>query len=626
MLNIFSNENLTLHAEKEGEEEKLEKPEDKKDLDKIESKKMNRKFSHGSYLSKYDSKGLYFNKRLETKIKSLRKNFRKRYRIVRSNLMKLMKVLKEFPDIKHIKEHEKTDGKITINVDVVEKLNKIMDKINIEKLKYNNKKEKKKKKRIKNRSRIRNRNRYKSEEYLYPKKKLSKISFSTSLYPLSKRVSYKSNINTLSMENKKNKRKRKKKKKKKKENNIQNAKLHKRKNIYSNRSKLFNKSKTFGKLHRRRKYKNLYEDRKCFYENIYENLNENLNQHIYENMYENLNENMYENLNENMYENLNENMYENMYENLNTNMFEIINDNNREKKYKNSCDNMLENLYGNVYVNELEKSYEKELDNSYKSLNVNEFHNLNNNSLKYKFQKTFYHNALQNYYPNTSVPFNKNYLKNNNFYYYYLNLKNKKHQNVNHYNDTNNVLVTDFYMYSTLNASFNRLNSLKNKNNFHLFNRNIPNMYFKTSNDIIGFNNNNNNNNNSNNNNNNKIESTYMEYDFLKNLPYTKNNNSNNNMLLKYYPEQHTYVHNITQSFFSPNKIFTIRKGKKNKTANQNKQKLKKFVKDEKIRSLLRTATNEDELLRAINFAKKAGLEFEAKLGDKKLNKLKCIN
>ncbi|EWC88890.1 hypothetical protein PFNF54_02313, partial [Plasmodium falciparum NF54] len=110
MLNIFSNEDLSLPAEKEEEEEeKLEKSKDKKDLDKIESKKIDRKFSHGSYLSKYDSKRLYYNKRLETKIKSLRKSFRKRYRIVRNNLMKLIKVLKEFPDIKQIKEHETTD-------------------------------------------------------------------------------------------------------------------------------------------------------------------------------------------------------------------------------------------------------------------------------------------------------------------------------------------------------------------------------------------------------------------------------------------------------------------------------------------------------------------------------------
>ncbi|GAB65135.1 hypothetical protein PCYB_051530 [Plasmodium cynomolgi strain B] len=62
----------------------------------------------------------------------------------------------------------------------------------------------------------------------------------------------------------------------------------------------------------------------------------------------------------------------------------------------------------------------------------------------------------------------------------------------------------------------------------------------------------------------------------------------------------------------------------RNKRGNMNnKKKGYKFAKDEKIRGLLRTATNEDDLVKAIGFAKNAGLHFEAKLGSKKLNKLK---
>ncbi|SBT32050.1 conserved Plasmodium protein, unknown function [Plasmodium ovale wallikeri] len=101
-----------------------------------------------------------------------------------------------------------------------------------------------------------------------------------------------------------------------------------------------------------------------------------------------------------------------------------------------------------------------------------------------------------------------------------------------------------------------------------------------------------------------------------KNESYTNNYNS---FLPSYSPQQ--YVGNATDGFHSSEKMASL---ERKKTFHlYNKKKVNKFVKDEKIRGLLRTAANEHELLKAINFAKNAGLHFEATLGDKKLNKLK---
>ncbi|CRH03724.1 conserved Plasmodium protein, unknown function [Plasmodium relictum] len=392
MWSIFTNEDLSLNIEKKKEEKYLKKIKKRRSFEKIGNKNLLSKRSFGS-LSQYDS--INFNKTLDNRKRTLRKNFRKNYRIVRTNLLKLIKIIKKFPEAKNEEDRPESEN-VTIDLELIKKLNKIINKIDVEQLKS--------KKRIR-------KNRFKNSDVL--KSKLSKKSFPSKIFPIQSKNSFKSNINII-------------------------------KKKYSKRNLLLSTAN------------NLKNIRK-------------------------------------------QNSYENM---------------------------------GLLYSN-----------------------NLKNN------------------------------------YYYYMNLKNKKQKNSNFYNDTNNLLVTDFYMYSTLNASFNRFNSLnKKKKKSHLLNSKGNSIYLKKENALLGYNN---------------FEKN-IKNNSLQNISYPKN------YTLLSYP----YLHNLTEHFYSPNK----------KNIYSNKQKLKKFVKDEKIRSLLRTATNEDELLKAINVAKVAGLDFEAKLGNKKLQKLKSIS
>ncbi|VWU50852.1 conserved protein, unknown function [Hepatocystis sp. ex Piliocolobus tephrosceles] len=273
----------------------------------------------------------------------------------------------------------------------------------------------------------------------------------------------------------------------------------------------------------------------------------------------------------------------------------------------------------------------------------------------------------------------RNTLKNN-FYDNYSNSHNKKQIKSQFYNDSNNLLVTDFYMYSTLNASFNRFNSMKKHNNFGIVHQNNLNNTWDSdnvitnSNTAYGHNYNKNNDyyntnykyssGNYNNYTNNYMRSNYSydnniyndnfkkglyninnwkskkkkiwnNYNFDKNIKsnnfqntqYTLNyNNNNSSMILNnYMSSQYTggECGDFIYELQTPKKMLTLEKRLMKNM--YNKKKVKKFVKDEKIRDLLRTAENENELIKAINFAKHAGLYFEAALGDKKLNRLKVV-
>ncbi|CRG93485.1 conserved Plasmodium protein, unknown function [Plasmodium gallinaceum] len=387
MWSIFNNEDLSLNLEKKNEKRKT--------FEKIRNKNLLNKRSYGSF-SHYDSKN--FNKTIDDKIRTLKKHFRKNYRIIRTNLLKLIKIIKKFPEANNEKDKPENES-ISIDIELIKKLNKIINKIDIEQLKS--------KKRIR-------KNRFKNTHALHSN--LSKRSFPSKIFSIQKNDSFKNNINVI-------------------------------KKKYSKRNLLLNTTNNIRNIHKQNSYEN----------------------------------------------------------------------------------------GGLLYCN-----------------------NLKNN-------------------------------------YYYMNLKNKKQKNSNFYNDTNDVSVTDFYIYSTLNASFNRLNSMnKKKKKLNLLNIQGNNIYLKKENTLTDYNN---------------IENS-LKNRSLQNVPYMKNYNILSS----------PYLHNLTEHFYSP------KKKQQKKNIYSNKQKLKKFVKDEKIRSLLRTATNEDELLKAINVAKIAGLDFEAKLGNKKLQKLKSIS
>ncbi|KMZ82022.1 hypothetical protein PVIIG_03830 [Plasmodium vivax India VII] len=98
MWNIFANEDLSLHTEKREEESSEKKIRKKKGLETASNKNgLTKSGSYGSSFSKHDSK--ITNKAYDIKIKELRKNFRKKYRIVRTQLLKIIKIVKQFPEV-----------------------------------------------------------------------------------------------------------------------------------------------------------------------------------------------------------------------------------------------------------------------------------------------------------------------------------------------------------------------------------------------------------------------------------------------------------------------------------------------------------------------------------------------
>ncbi|SCN60685.1 conserved Plasmodium protein, unknown function [Plasmodium chabaudi adami] len=229
----------------------------------------------------------------------------------------------------------------------------------------------------------------------------------------------------------------------------------------------------------------------------------------------------------------------------------------------------------------------------------------------------------------------KNY-NTNNYYNYMSPYDRLKKTKTSIYNDTDNAQLTDFYVTSTSNTTFNRLSSMKkNPKINHLntiihndeinYNRIMSNDYGRGySNDPSmmygGFLN----------------SSSFIQRKGNDKMAYgifekkLKNNYkiglykyNFNNVMANSFPQ---YMGNMEDNLYhlSSQMISIDKKLKRKKKHNFfNKKKVNKFIKDEKIRDLLRTAQNEEELLEAITSAENAGLHFEVKLGNKKLSKLK---
>ncbi|ANQ06829.1 Uncharacterized protein PCOAH_00010400 [Plasmodium coatneyi] len=142
MWNIFSNEDLSLHIEKREEESSEKKITKKKGLETESNKNgLTKSGSHGSPISNHNSK--ITNKAYEIKIKELRKNFRKKYRIVRTQLLKIIKIVKQFPEVDaEAEEEEKKKGskaeKGQAEKDKVERDNVKGDKVERDNVKRDN--------------------------------------------------------------------------------------------------------------------------------------------------------------------------------------------------------------------------------------------------------------------------------------------------------------------------------------------------------------------------------------------------------------------------------------------------------------------------------------------------------
>lgn len=181
------------------------------------------------------------------------------------------------------------------------------------------------------------------------------------------------------------------------------------------------------------------------------------------------------------------------------------------------------------------------------------------------------------------------------FYNNPLNLKKPKIQTSRFFNHKNSMLLTNnlFNRSSSLNTNFNKMNILKRRPNLMMSHNFKGHDYLNS-------------------------------YESIPSFAFDKNLRSGN--VKNHFTPQNYHTHtpnypllsNVTQYIYSPlKKVPYVRK-----RMYSNKQ-VKKFSREEHIRSLLRTATNEGELIKAIDVAKNAGLNFEAKLGDKKLQKLK---
>ncbi|CXI23376.1 conserved Plasmodium protein, unknown function [Plasmodium berghei] len=226
---------------------------------------------------------------------------------------------------------------------------------------------------------------------------------------------------------------------------------------------------------------------------------------------------------------------------------------------------------------------------------------------------------------------------NTNHYYNYMSPYDRlKKTKTSIYNDTDNAQLTDFYVTSASNTTFNKLNYMKKNSKInHLntiihndeinYNRIMSNDYSRgysndpsvvyggilnsgsfiqrKGNDKMGY--------------------GIFEKKIKNNYKIGLYKYNFNNVMTNYFPE---YVGNMEDNLYhlSSQMISIDKKLKRKKKHNFfNKKKVNKFIKDEKIRDLLRTAQNEEDLLEAITSAENAGLHFEAKLGNKKLSKLK---
>eukprot|EP00366_Plasmodium_knowlesi_P000565 XP_002258062.1 hypothetical protein, conserved in Plasmodium species [Plasmodium knowlesi strain H] len=519
MWNIFSNEDLSLRIEKREEESSEKKTTKKKGLETVSNKnELTQSRSPGFSISNHDSK--IANKAYDIKIKELRKNFRKKYRIVRTQLLKIIKIVKQFPQVdaekdnserdnfqgnntdkeKGVKKKKDVEGityitppdgsdneTIIVQVELIKKLNKIIEKIDVEQLKA--------KRRIKGKKNSRSK---KEEEGL--KNKPRNQTFTSKTFSASaKNDSHKCNIKIV------------KKFSPKSAKNFQHVIS---KDICENAGgiiSLQNKQNSLKNEHFQNSDMKVYS-KKNNEGNVYHDTDDIVVTDFY------------------------------MYSST-------LNAGSSKKKKKSRWlgDNMNDattndnGVYGG---------------NSYNHSGGNNYGYSDGN---YCYANAHYDHASGNYdYEEGS--FNCNYGSHN-------------------YNGGNYASGT--YISGSYNYEANNNAPFRAKKNYLTGNSNQ--------------------------------EKGAGNKSFFQNMPSESYMQSFKGGMLPHYEPQN--LHNVVDA--CPTR-------KRNKRRNMNNRKKGyKFAKDEKIRGLLRTATNEDDLVKAIGFAKSAGLHFEAKLGSKKLNKLK---
>ncbi|KJP89541.1 hypothetical protein AK88_00752 [Plasmodium fragile] len=544
MWNIFSNEDLSLNIEKREEESSEKKNRKKKGFETANNKNgLTKSGSHGSSFSIHDGK--ITNRAYDIKIKELRKSFRKKYRIVRTQLLKIIKIVKQFPEVDSEAEegttkssnaekgqtekdnsernnvgghnvdkgkvgkkkeedregttnatnnttpHGSDDQTVMIQVELIKKLNKIIEKIDVEQLKA--------KKRIKTKQNNKGKN---EEDGL--KNKPAKQIFTAKPFDTSpKNDSRKNNINVV--------------------------KNFPKKNVPSKSTNNF-------------QYYNP------------QNMDENTGGMILlQNEQDSLKNEYFQNSGMSFYSKKNEgNVYDDTDEMVMTDFYMYSSTLNAGSIRKKKKSRWLGDHMNQVTTND---------NGGYGRNSYNHFGG--NNNYGYSAKN---HDYASRHYDYAGGSLHCNYGSHN-------------------YDGENYASVT----YSSGNYASGSYN--------YEANNNAP--FGGKGNHLGGHSN---------------QEKGAGNKIFFQNMASTSYTQSFKGEVVPLHYEPQNFP-NVADGYHTKNK---------NKRGNMNnKKKGYKFAKDEKIRGLLRTATNEDDLVKAIGFAKNAGLHFEAKLGSKKLNKLK---
>ncbi|EUD67085.1 hypothetical protein C922_02669 [Plasmodium inui San Antonio 1] len=584
MWNIFANEDLSLHIEKRGEESSEKKIRKKKGLETATNKNgLTKSGSNGSSLSKHDSK-----------IKELRKNFRKKYRIVRTQLLKIIKILKQFPEVDAEAEEEKKkssktekgqaakdnaerdkvrgdsvrgdnvdkgkggkkkehgerttntttpDGSdnqtIMVQVELIKKLNRIIEKIDVEKLKE--------KKRIKTKQNNKGKN---EEEGLKNKSAKQTFTPKPSVAP-PKNDSHKNNINVVKNSPKK-------KFPSKSANNFQYFNPDDMGENAGGMILLQNEQNSFRNEYFKNSAMNVYS-KKNNGGNVYHDTDDMVVTDSY------------------MYcSTLNAGSIGKKSHWLGDNMNHAITNDNAGYGGSSGVYGGSNGVYGSshgvyggsngVYggSNGVYDGSNGVYDGSNGGYGYNNFggNNYGYSPVNYSYDSGNYDYA--------GGSFNCNYGGHN---YNGGNYGSSTYSS-GHYDSGN-------YASGSYNYEANNNGPFRVKGNHFAGNSNQE-----------------------------KGAGNKIFFQKMASASYTK---SFKGGVPPHYEPQN--FPNVAEGYYTQNR--------NNKGNMNNKKKGFKFAKDEKIRGLLRTATNEDDLVKAIGFAKNAGLHFEAKLGSKKLNKLK---
>ncbi|KAI4839971.1 hypothetical protein MKS88_001323 [Plasmodium brasilianum] len=392
MWNIFANEDLSLHIEKKEEENFAKNKIGKRKMfEKVSHKNiLTKSGSHGSAFSQYDSK--IMNKSLDMKIKELRKSFRKKYRIVRTQLLKLVKILKQFPEI------ESTNGLEVGNNDHIEGC----DSNNIEKQSGNNN----------------------TEEGVNSKLEVKGRNSIDGKGSNSVEGNGSNNVEGNGSNNVEG-------------NGSNNVEGNGSNNVEGNGS---NNVEGNGSNNVEEKSSNPVDGKgRNKKATVSIELIKKLNKIIGKIDIEQLKWKKRTKKKKHKYR-------------------------NEEESFKNNGREMSFSTKSFVVPQKNNDTYRRNVKNIMKKSYARRSLLLSSTNYMKKFSQ-------KNLYENAGLVYSNNNIRNN----YYMNHQNKKQMNSNFYNDTDNVLVTDFYMYSTLNASYNRLNSVKKRKVLQMLKGNMNN-------------------------------------------------------------------------------------------------------------------------------------------------------